>query len=179
MSKKPAFMAKLPSSLKHWAKKVQKKLQNYWKRKIFISGHIWRKAGNDDNLRNKRATAKYYTSKESSSKNLSFGAGYTLLSHWVPELRPYLSLQSIQISLQSRNLHLSHNLAPSDVYIYRKKHLSPNGIHPKKYHVKNIMCDDLLLQARYFAPHYFLGTMNSGSTFLSHLLWFFKLCCEI
>ena len=112
----------------------------------------------------------YYTSKESSSKNLSFGAGYTLLAHWVPELRPYLSLQSIQISLQSRNLHLSHNLAPSDVYIYRKKHLSPNGIHPKKYQDKNIMCDDLLLQARYFAPHYFLGTMNSGPTFRPHLL---------
>ena len=128
------------------------------------------KAGNDDNLRNNRATAKYYTSKESSSKNLSFGAGYTLLSHWVPELRPYLSPQSIQISLQSRNLHLSHNLAPFDVYIYRKNVLSPNGIHPKNRIFYCMMCDDLLLQARYFAPHYFLRTMNSGPTFRPHLL---------
>ena len=78
----------------------------------------------------------YYTSKESSSKNLSFGAGYTLLAHWVPELRPYLSLQSIQISLQSRNLHLSHNLAPFDVYIYRKNALSPNGIQHRPCGVK-------------------------------------------
>ena len=105
----------------------------------------------------------YYTSKESSSKNLSFGAGYTLLAHWVPELRPYLSLQS-------RNLHLSHNLAPSDVYIYRKNTTSPNGIHPKNIIFYCMMCDDLLLQARYFAPHYFLGTMNSGPTFRPHLL---------